>query len=125
MARFSTSAQEYLLECLKRSERFHRICEVLGIVPYDEVRDYVLKDEDKILFGRRMNGKTTAVLLDALVRERVPASFPDCSIHSIFWSDPDFYLARYPRVMRWYKNELQNAVAKCEAARINVREGQA
>lgn len=111
------------IERLRYAWRLRRICRVLYIKIYPAVKAYVLDDDDSILYGGRRCGKTTAVILDILVRRRAPTSHlrdlrkPGYDM-ALLHRDPDY---EYITGARQFANCLLYAWAfKCDISGIKV-----
>lgn len=111
------------IERLRYAWRLYRICRVLRIEPYAKTVSYILDDDDSILYGGRRCGKTTAVILDILVRRRAPTSHladlrkPGYDM-TLLHRDPDY---EYITGARLFANSLLYAWAlKCDVSGIKV-----
>ena len=101
--------------------RLRKICRAIGVRPYQDVKDYVLEKKVKVLVGGRRSGKTTALILDALVYKRVPPEIERCGMDCIFCMDRD-YNGTELRKMH-YAQMLKRAVEMCEEEGIDVGRG--
>lgn len=119
---------------IRKRYRLWRIKRALHIQTiYPEVRAYVLRGDPSVLSGPRQNGKTTAVLLRALINKDFP---PDCyrwnnfhvspwieDLKKIFSDDPD--LSAYPSgvpvwLFDFYARETLRAIDLCRINNISV-----
>ena len=64
--------------------RLWRVCKKLGIRPYKWQKDYALGKSNALMYGRR-SGKTTAIMLWALIRKVQPSR----DVAGCIYKDPD------------------------------------
>ena len=108
----------YLRNFLCRiSPRFklHCICKVLHITPFAWQKEYALTSTPVLRVGMRANGKTTAVMLRALLyKDQEPVTIGD-----LCWQDPDF-LGTHCATRRWFLDEYNKLRHECENAGLQI-----